>query len=134
MACGDALLVEVTRQVSATLRQYDLLARFNGGVLVVYLPHTDPLGALDVAERIRERVSQTRLSWNNDLVKATVSVGVAAIGASHSALDEVIADAGVALRAAKTAGRNCVRAAPIPPRRQAGVGQQIGADRSAGQA
>jgi len=134
LACGDALLVEVTRQVSATLRQYDLLARFNGGVLVVYLPHTDPLGALDVAERIRERVSQTRLSWNNDLVKATVSVGVAAIGASHSALDEVIADAGVALRDAKTAGRNCVRAAPIPPRRQAGTGQQIGAGRSAGQA
>jgi len=130
LTCGDALLVEVTRQVSATLRQYDLLARFNGGVLVVYLPHTDPIGALDVAERIRERVAQTRLSWHNDLVKATVSVGVAAIGASHGALDEVIADAGKALREAKTAGRNCVRAAPIPPRRQAGSGQQIGAGRS----
>ena len=27
------------------MRQYDLLARFGGGVLVVYLPHTDPIGA-----------------------------------------------------------------------------------------
>jgi len=115
--CGDALLVEITRQVSTTLRQYDLLARFGGGVLVVYLPHTDPIGALDVAERVRERVAALRVSWDGHTLRSTVSVGVAAIGASHGALDEVIADAGAALREAKAAGRNCVRAAPIPPRR-----------------
>ena len=121
--CGDAVLVEVTRLVSATLRQYDLLARFSGGVLVVYLPHTDPIGALDVAERIRERVAQLRLDWRGRTVKATVSVGVAGIGASHGVLDDVIADAGAALREAKQAGRNCVRAAPIPPRRGAPAGR-----------
>jgi diguanylate cyclase len=115
--CGDALLVEITRQVSTTLRQYDLLARFGGGVLVIYLPHTDPIGALDVAERIRERVAALRVTWQSHTVRSTVSVGVAGIGASHGALDEVIADAGGALREAKAAGRNCVRAAPIPPRR-----------------
>lgn len=126
-ACGDAVLVEITRQVSATLRQYDLLARFGGGVLVVYLPHTDPIGALDVAERIRERVVAFRLNWNGRSVKASVSVGVAGIGATHGALDEVIADAGAALREAKSAGRNCVRASPIPPRRGAASGQSVGA-------
>jgi diguanylate cyclase (GGDEF)-like protein len=125
--CGDAVLVEITRQVSATLRQYDLLARFGGGVLVVYLPHTDPIGALDVAERIRERVLAFRLSWNGKVVKASVSVGVAGIGATHGSLEEVIADAGTALRAAKGAGRNCVRAGPIPPRRGAASGQSVGA-------
>lgn len=116
MPCGDAMLVEITRQASATLRQYDLLARFGGGVLVVYLPHTDLLGALDVAERIRECVVALRLAWQGKHVKATVSVGVAGIGPAHAALDAVIADAGAALREAKAAGRNCVRAAPIPPK------------------
>ena len=116
-ACGDAALVEITRLASATLRQYDLLARFGGGVLVVYLPHTDPIGALDVAERIRERVAGYRLSWEGQSVGVTVSIGVAAVGADHQALDGVIADAGTALREAKAAGRNCVRAAPVQPRR-----------------
>ena len=116
MACGDAMLVEITRQASATLRPYDLLSRFGGGVLVVYLPHTDPLGALDVAERIRDRVAALRLDWHGKKVKATVSVGATGIGMLHPALDAVIADAGAALREAKAAGRNCVRAAPIPPR------------------
>ena len=117
MACGDAMLVEITRLASATLRPYDLLSRFGGGVLVVYLPHTDPLGALDAAERIRDRVAALRLDWQGKKVKATVSVGATGIGVGHAALDAVIADAGTALREAKAAGRNCVRAAPIPPRR-----------------
>ena len=116
-ACGDAMLIEITRQASATLRPYDLLSRFGGGVLVVYLPHTDPLGALDVAERIRDRVAALRLDWHGKKVKATVSVGATGIGVAHAALDAVIADAGTALREAKAAGRNCVRAAPIPPRK-----------------
>jgi diguanylate cyclase (GGDEF)-like protein len=113
---GDAMLVEITRLASSTLRPYDLLARFGGGVLVVYLPHTDPLGALDVAERIRERVAGLRLSWQGKLVKTTVSVGVAGVGSGHAGLEAVIGDAGAALREAKGAGRNCVRSAPIPPR------------------
>jgi diguanylate cyclase (GGDEF)-like protein len=113
---GDAMLVEITRLASSTLRPYDLLSRFGGGVLVIYLPHTDPLGALDVAERIRERVAGLRLSWQGKTVKATISIGVAGIGIGHAGLDAVIGDAGAALREAKGAGRNCVRAAPIPPR------------------
>ena len=124
--CGDTMLVEITRLASTTLRPYDLLARFSGGVLVVYLPHTDPLGALDVAERIRERVAGLVLPWQGARVRATVSVGVAGIGASHAALDAVIADAGAALREAKAAGRNCVRAAPIPPKRDPAPARSAG--------
>lgn len=129
---GDAILIEVTRQAVATLRPYDLLARFDGGVLVVYLPQTDPIGALDVAERIRERVAALRLTRGGKTVGASVSVGVAPIGDGHAALDAVIADAGVALREAKAAGRNCVRSTPIPPRRSPSSGTITGDRRRAG--
>lgn len=114
---GDALLREIARVAAQSLRQPDVLARFGGEELIVFLPHTDPLGALDVAERIREHVGALRLVWQGQTVGTTVSVGVAAMGSSHATLDALIHDADTALYEAKEAGRNCVRAAPIQPRR-----------------
>lgn len=114
---GDALLREIVRVAGAQLRQADVLARSDGEALVVLLPQTDPLGALDVAERIREHVAALRLEWQDASVFTTVSIGVASMGASHVSLEALLLDAENALGAAKTAGRNCVRAAPIQPRR-----------------
>ena len=115
--CGDSLLCEITRVTLASLRQADVLGRFGGEELIIFLPHTDPLGALDVADRIRERVSELVLPWQGGGVRTTVSIGVAALEPGHASLDALIHDADTALFAAKDAGRNCVRAAPIQPRR-----------------
>ncbi len=115
-ACCDALLRDMTRLVTQSLRQPDLLARYGGEALIVYLPNTDPMGALDVAERVRERVAGHTLRWQNGGVSSTVSIGVASVGAAHVTLDALVQDALGALQAAKEAGRNCVRAAPIQPR------------------
>jgi hypothetical protein len=41
---------------------------------------------------------------------------VASVGATHVTLESLVQDALGALQAAKDAGRNCVRAAPIQPR------------------
>lgn len=116
-AAGDALLREITRVTGSQLRLADVLARADGEALLVLLPQTDPLGALDVAERIRENVAALRLDWQGASVFTTVSVGVASMGALHTSLDALMLDAESALGAAKAAGRNCVRAAPIQPRR-----------------
>lgn len=115
--CGDAILLETTRRVSATLRQSDVLARFGGAELAVFLPHTDPLGALDAAERIRQQVASAPFLWEQAHVVATVSVGVSHVHGGQMSLDGLIQEAESALTAAKDAGRNCVRAAPIQPRR-----------------
>ena len=115
-ACCDALLRDLTRLATQSLRQPDLLARFGAEALIVYLPNTDPMGALDVAERIRERIAGHTLRWQHGGVSSTVSVGVASVGANHLTLESLVQDAQAALQAAKEAGRNCVRAAPIQPR------------------
>jgi diguanylate cyclase len=116
-SCGDALLREIVLASARQLRSPDMLARYSGEALSVLLPQTDPLGALDVAERIRETVAALQVTWKGAAVGTTVSVGVASMGVGHPALEALIADADVALHAAKEAGRNCVRAAPIQPRR-----------------
>jgi len=115
--CGDALLLEVTKRVGTTLRQPDLLARFGGAELAVFLPNTDPLGALDAAERIRQQVASAPYTWNQTHVVATVSIGVATVHQGQLSVDTMVLEAEQALEAAKEAGRNCVRTGPIKPRR-----------------
>lgn len=115
-ACCDALLRDMARLAAQSLRQPDLLARYGAETLIVYLPNTDPMGALDVAERMRERLAAHSLQWRHKAVGSSVSVGVASVGDTHLTLEALVHDALVALQAARDAGRNCVRAAPIPPR------------------
>jgi diguanylate cyclase (GGDEF)-like protein len=117
VAAGDAVVREIARVSETCLRQPDLMARHAMESLVVMLPHTDPLGALDAAERIRERVAGNRLPWKGIELGTTVSVGVASMGASHHGLESLKRDAEQALVSARLAGRNCVRAAPIQPRK-----------------
>jgi len=115
--CGDELLRQIAHTAAASLRQPDLLARFDGEELAVFLPQTDPLGALDVAERIRTQVQALRISWQGIEVGTTVSIGVAPLRAELPTLDWMIHEAGTALCAAKSDGRNCVRTLPVQPRR-----------------
>lgn len=119
--CGDELLREIGRVVEALLRQADVVARFGDGEFIVFLPHTDPLGALDVAERIREQVQALNLVSNGVQVNTTVSIGVAPMRAELPSLDWMIHEADTAMSAAKAIGCNCVRTLPFEPSRAGGA-------------
>lgn len=117
---AETLLHELMRVTRQALRQPDLLARHGAATLIVFLPNTDPLGALDVAERVRERIAGHTLRLPGGSVGTTLSVGVASVGVTHLTVDALLQDALGALQAARDAGRNCVRAAPVQPRPSTG--------------
>jgi diguanylate cyclase (GGDEF)-like protein len=133
-AAGDLVLREIATSTQATLRGADALARFGPAQIAVFLAHADPLGALDVAERIRERVEQLEIVARDQRLRATVSVGVVMMRPAHLSLQAVIDDAEAALGAARHAGGNCVRSAPVDPRRprQAGSAGPVDDNRAAG--
>ena len=115
--CGDELLRRIALAAAGSLRQPDVLARFGGAEWVVFLPQTDPLGALDVAERIRLQVQALRVPWQGLEVGTTVSIGVAPLRMELPTFDWMIHEADTALGAAKADGRNCVRTLPFQPKR-----------------
>jgi diguanylate cyclase (GGDEF)-like protein len=112
-AAAEAVMDELVHDTASTLRGADALARFGEGQLIVFLAQADPMGALDVAERIRERTEMLEVTGRPHPLRATVSVGVAHLRPAHLHLQALLDDAGDALLAARQAGGNCVRAAPI---------------------
>jgi diguanylate cyclase len=125
-AATDAVLAEMLRQTSPTLRGADLLTRFSDSQMAVFLAHADPTGALDVAERIRERTELMEVPFQQDntarRLRVTVSVGVTQLRPAHLNLQALIDDAQDAVLAARQAGGNCVRSAPVDTNRLSSAG------------
>jgi diguanylate cyclase (GGDEF)-like protein len=107
---GDAVLVGIAGIFRNELRPYDLAARFGGEEYAVLLPETDGAAALQIAERVRERVDEARFGEYGE-VRATVSIGVATFPADAPTETSLVASADAALYRAKLDGRNRVRRA-----------------------
>jgi diguanylate cyclase (GGDEF)-like protein len=117
-AAADALIGELMRQTAPALRGADVVTRYATAQLAVFLAPADATGALDVAERLRERAEQLELPFSPQRQRVTVSVGVAHLRPAHLSLQALIDDAEDAVLAARQAGGNCVRAAPVEAGRQ----------------
>lgn len=103
-ATGDEALVATADAISAALRTKDVVARIGGEEFAIFVDETVEARALEVAERVRLRVSETVAVWRRPV---TVSIGVAVSDAAQSR-DKLAAVADAALYEAKARGRNCV--------------------------
>ncbi len=109
---GDQVLVTVGENIRKPLRPNDLVARFGGEEFCVLLPETKLEYAVEIAERLRERVSKADpgIIDGKQLPKVTISLGVTEYKPGYS-LDTMIASADVAMYHAKQKGKNCVQVA-----------------------
>ena len=110
---GDQVLATTAAALCDGVRRYDSLGRFGGDEFAVLLPDTDPAEARLVAQRLQHQVAAAGLAGTDgDVIRVTVSVGVAMLGSNGSDLTELLAAADLALYRAKAAGRNQVTFAP----------------------
>ena len=112
---GDDVLKSFAILVRTCLRKEDLLARYGGEEFVVLLPGTAQSAAFALGERIREEVAARPFNANGQLVRVTVSVGVACErGDTLPSLEAMLGQADEALYKAKNDGRNQVVALAMP--------------------
>ncbi|TXI92122.1 MAG: GGDEF domain-containing protein [Burkholderiaceae bacterium] len=106
---GDEALQAAAKVISAGLRPSDFAARYGGEEMIVILPNTAKESALIVAERLCERIRNTKVFQNDaiSLPHITASLGLAALNEGQDGL-AVIASADAALYRAKERGRNQV--------------------------
>jgi diguanylate cyclase (GGDEF)-like protein len=109
---GDLCLARLASVVCGIAnRPADLVARYGAEEFAVLLPETGEYAALEVAEAVRTAVyEQTILHGGSDVERVvTASCGVATIIPDDiSRANDLIESAALALKRAKTAGRNCV--------------------------
>ena len=104
---GDEVLCEAARRMSSTLRPYDAVGRYGGEEFLIVLPGSDGLGALTVAERIREAFARRPVTTSAGPVSVTLSLGVASEGGEAATeSNALLRAADSALKRAKSGGRN----------------------------
>jgi diguanylate cyclase (GGDEF)-like protein len=104
---GDRVLQQIAAACQASLRPYDLLARFGGEEFVAMLPQTSLAQACEVAGRVIAAVAGLEPeTLSVEPLRVTVSVGVAVIASTDSGGAALMQRADAALYQAKRNGRN----------------------------
>lgn len=112
---GDLVLKAIAQTLQDGVRAVDICARFGGEEIALLLPQTALGGAAELADRLRQRVSEQPVMWQGNDVRVTVSCGVACYPDGVLTKEALFAGADRALYEAKSAGRNCVKSAVPKP-------------------
>ncbi len=103
---GDDALKNVARIVMDEIRTVDIATRYGGEEVVVVLPETGKADAFVVGERIREKVGSLKLDYKDQIIRLTISGGIATLPIDASDTKTLIKNSDIAVYKAKEAGKN----------------------------
>jgi diguanylate cyclase (GGDEF)-like protein len=119
---GDEVLIQAAWIFTETLRDNDVVARYGGEEFTALLPEIDEQGALLTAERIRENLEISTVSFKGNKINITASIGIGTCSIERYSnienddllLEKLLTEADEALYRAKEEGRNKVIAYEHP--------------------
>ena len=107
---GDTVIQASAAIIQDSIRSSDFAFRFGGEEFLILLPQTETEGAVQAAEKIRQRMEVKKITNGNISATVEVSIGVSSFCQHHPAVrNDLIAFADKALYMAKNNGRNQVR-------------------------
>jgi len=104
---GDRVLEEISLLVKKNMRSDDILARYGGEEFIAILPETDKTKAMELADRLRDKISKQPIFFDNKSINVTASFGVSQLE-PNTDFTRIIQDADTMLYKAKLNGRNTV--------------------------
>jgi diguanylate cyclase (GGDEF)-like protein len=106
---GDEVLVAASKIMMENARRNDEVGRYGGEEFAVLLPNTNIKTATRIAERLRQKISETKINIDKQAIEVTASFGVACYPSDGvSSMSDLLKTADKALYEAKETGRNKV--------------------------
>lgn len=105
---GDQVIITIANLCRKHFRNIDIVGRYGGEEFSILLPETPVETAAEVAERLRNTVEKTVISYHRRHISVTVSLGLASLRNDCTSLTRLIERADTALYHAKAQGRNRV--------------------------
>jgi len=110
---GDACLVALADLLQHWSRKVDTCARFGGEEFIIILPNTPIDNAIELAERLRQKVDALHVQYEDQSIHYTISIGASSLKLMEEMTAvELIKAADTALYEAKESGRNRVVSSP----------------------
>lgn len=103
---GDECLLAVTRSLTNTLRNIDIMGRLGGDEFGIILPHTELADAETVAGHLLERLEQKSPFQSELNTHISASIGITTFPEHGTTPSELLAKADAAMYAAKRQGRS----------------------------
>lgn len=103
---GDSFLKLIAEMLTKTIRSGDITARLGGDEFAVILPEIDADGAIEVAKKILQNISDLHLKYDHRTHKVSASIGIALFPEHGDNMHDLLAAADLAMYHAKDTGRN----------------------------
>ncbi|MGR9044924.1 MAG: EAL domain-containing protein [Gammaproteobacteria bacterium] len=108
-AAGDVLLRMIADELKTRARNSDIIARLGGDEFALLMPQTDSYGAETFAKQLNERLTATPFVYGDKRYRIGASIGIAFLPQHGANVQEVMANADLAMFEAKRAGRSRAR-------------------------
>lgn len=105
---GDRVLTRIAELIKSHVREEDVVCRWGGEEFLLLLAGCDLDRAREISETIRAAVAGLQFHFNNQIVRVTISIGLAEMHQGET-MGQVVERADHHLYQAKNAGRNCIR-------------------------
>ena len=107
-AAGSRALRELARRLMLAVRGSDKLFRYGGDEFCVVLPETDAVGALELAERLRQTIASRPFELEGREVSLTASFGLSCFPLHGDSPAGLLAAADRAMSRVKLSGKNSI--------------------------
>ena len=111
---GDKVLRSFGSLLKRRCRGSDIASRYGGEEFLLVFPNMPIDLAVEWAEHMRVTIAETAIQEGSNTLRVTASFGVAAFPTHGTTQRQIISAADAAQYAAKAAGRNQVKCAPVP--------------------